>query len=360
MRSINDVIGALPAPLCPARPAPRYSGNGSGPRLGLAVESMRRHMTDEGWQIFEGLQYAGWELHGHGLPGNRTHVPSLISQNPYGGVILMQDKREWDIQPTRKDFRDRNAGFRNVEVLKDRSNWFKLTIIKDAHQRPSYHRQSADEIGCHAWVTYYHPRIVCHLAPYVRPQHLVRTYHTINADVVPSYNPKNRKGCLLCGAVSAAYPLRKRLIAERASLSYTVYKEHPGYHRNGCETPTFISQLSGYKAVICTASVYGYALRKLVEATAAGCIVITDLPHDDPLPYIDGNLIRIPSSITTREIDQVIRSAVEHYNPEAQEHYAQQAKQWYDYRTECSRLAEAIETMRRNYCVSSRQHQVAQ
>src|SRR5690606_34111233 len=149
------------------------------PRLALGVESMRRHMTDEGWQLFAGLGRAGYLLCGHDLPINRTDVRELLDE--YGpSVVVLQDKREWE-GLTADRSRDPRMRFRRVNALMQRQDVFTLTVLKDAHARPEYHRESAREIGCHAWVVYYHPRIVAHLAPYVRERHLVRTYHTVDA-----------------------------------------------------------------------------------------------------------------------------------------------------------------------------------
>ena len=43
------------------------------------------------------------------------------------------------------------------------------------------------------------------------------------------------------------------------------YLSHPGYGRSKCFTPEFLKILSIYKVAICTVSIYGYAVRKIVE-----------------------------------------------------------------------------------------------
>lgn len=340
-------------------PAPTYTGPAVlgtyDSRVGLAVESMKDHITDEGWQIFYGLAHHGYLLAGHRCLINHTDVRQIL--NVLGGtgeparVILMQDKREWDVgHDGKREWREPLARFTNVETLRSHTDIFKLTILKDAHQRPEYHAYSATEIGCHAWIVYYHPDRVAQLAPYVRKEHLIRTYHTIDPDLFPAYTPNGRNGCLLSGAVSDAYPLRKRLVSQRAHFgSDLIYLKHPGYNRNGCRTTELIRHMSTCKVAICTASVYGYALRKIIEATAAGCAVLTDLPVNDRLPCIDGNLVRIPSDTPVKEVAKIVRSMLNSYNAEAQEHYASVARKRYDYRTECGRLAGAIEDMRRSY-----------
>ena len=344
---INDVVTTLhPRSYLPELPPPGYTLRVGRPELALAVASMKDHVTDEGWQIMHGLSLAGYKLCGHALPNPSTDVLDLIKHfDP--GTVLLQDKREWDTQIG--NFRDPASRFTNVEALAVRPDIFKLTILKDSHQRPQYHMESAQEIGCHAWVTYYHPKIVKKLAPYVREQHLVRTYHTIDPREVPPYSSKNRNGCLLSGAMSSAYPLRQLLFKNYALLPTTTALKHPGYGRNGCKTPAFLQTLSRFKVAVCTASIYGYSLRKLMEATSSGCVVITNLPEDDVLPEIDGNLVRVPSNISVTEIAEVIRKAINDYDPEKQSHFAKLALTRYAYPTETKRLASAIWKLRSKY-----------
>lgn len=353
MRTIAETISALPTPASPLLPAPLYTGS-KGNGIGLAVASMRNHTTDEGYQIFHGLCLAGYRLCGRGFkpsPGtpsagnlDETDVKKILDQTD-PGVVVVQDKREWNLGY--HDFRDPNAKFHSVGELAKRPDVFTLTILKDAHQRPDYHRQSAEEMGVHSWITYYHPAVVKHLAPYVRQEHLVRTYHSINAALVPDYSPE-RKGCLLSGAVSGAYPLRTRLFRHAVQLPETTVLRHPGYHRDGCATPEYLKTLAQHKVAICTSSIYGYALRKLMEATACGCAVITDLPFDEILPEIDDNLIRILPTDTPETVREVLKSLYASYDPERQRHFADKAR-FYDFRIAGERLAADIERMRLDY-----------
>jgi hypothetical protein len=344
LRTIDDVIAGLNHPgFFPIEP-PAYNGD-SARGIGLAVESMKRHSTDEGWQIFEGLGCSGYLLCGHGLTINETDVKKIIAaSNP--GIVVVQDEREWNVVPG--DFRDPAARFTNVEELSKRPDIFKLTILKDSHQNPRYHIDSANKIGCHVWIIYYHPRIVKHVAPYIRADNLIRTWHSVNKDLVPTYSSKRSK-CLLSGAVSPVYPLRLRLCNEVDQLKDTDYLKHPGYHRNGTATPHFLQTLGNYKVAICTASIYGYALRKIIEATACGCRVITDLPVDEKMPWIDSNLVRISPDLPTGQVNELIKGLLETYNPELQEHLAEQAKGWYDFREVTKRLAQDIAIMRFRY-----------
>jgi len=345
LRTVQDVIESLPKPGGFEQLAiPPYVGGGSS-GIAFGVASMKHHTTDEGWQIFNGLKHAGYALVGHNLPCNHTDVRRAIT-SMHPGVVVMQDKREWDVSA--RDFRDKEARFIKTSSLAGQPQIFKLTILKDSHQRPRYHAEAATEMGCHAWIIYYHPRIVCHNAPYVRPEHLIRTYHSINLKVVPAYAPR-RMNCIFSGAMSRAYPMREHIRDNLSSLPLVDYHKHPGYHRKGCETPSFLKLLNRYKVSICTSSIYGYALRKIIESTACGCRVITDLPTDEVMPSIDGNLLRVPPGIPIPKLHRVVQDLCDTYDPATQQRYAQAAKEFYDYRRLANKLVKDIEQLRKDY-----------
>lgn len=354
MQTVADIIARLDSPKgVPQLEAPHYSLHRPRGSIGLAVESMKRHMTSEGWDIFAGLQEAGYQLAGFNLlPIDKTDIREIITKyDP--STVLLQDIREWDVKPG--DFREPRARFTNVESLKDRHDIFKLTILKDSHQRPIYHSESAAEIGCHGWVIYYHPQIVHHLAPYTRPEHLVRTYHSINLSHLPSisFRKEERSQCLLSGAMGKAYPLRTRLASNLRMMNGNGininYINHPGYHLNGCATPAYLKTLSGFRVAICTSSIYGYALRKIIEATACGCVVLTDLPSDEVLPHIDGNLCRIHPNISSREVGLLCKKLANTWCSEVQRRYAELAQIYYSHISVGKRLADDIENLRLNY-----------
>lgn len=350
---VNDLIRKLPQPVGFQLPAPVYRPRTPYTEIpnhvALGVASMRQHMTDEGYQLMLALEAGGYGICGKDWPYcTSTDVERIVNYSQPTTLIL-QDKREWEGRTAGPGF-DTGERFTNVQSLKDYDHIFKLTVLKDAQNQPAYHAESAAEIGCHAWIVYYHPRIVCHLAPFVRPQHTVRTYHTIDRFLVRPYTAANRSGALLSGAVSGAYPWRQYLVNHHTELHQTTYLKHPGYHRSGSNTPGYIELLSKYRVAICTASKYGYALRKIIEATAAGCIVVTDLPQDEVLPEIDGNLIRVESGTSVYELNKILDTLYDHYNPRLQAEYAQKCLKYYDYRAMGVKLAADVETMRLSYC----------
>lgn len=320
-----------------------------GPRLGLAVESMKRHMTNEGWELFVGLMYARYELFGHNIPSGSdgcTDVREIVKTNP--SVVVIQDKREWE-GLTADRSRDPKMRFTNVTALRDRTDILKVTVLKDAHSDAHLHQEAALEAGIHAWIVYYDPDKVKKLAPYVRREHLIRTYHSLDSTLVPPFGSYLRQGSLVSGALGWAYPLRTRVVqmVKTGELPTTTWLHHPGYHRNGCDTPKYLQGLSKFKVSICTASIYQYSLRKIIESTACGCIVVTNLI--ETMPKINDNLRRVPSDISDDGLSNLIARLEDEYDSEFQQDQAKRAQAFYDYRAVGKRLADDIESLRNNY-----------
>lgn len=346
-RGIAETLPQLVSPDAPDLAAPPYAGETGRPRIFLAAENMRSHTADAGWQLTLALQEGGCTLCGHNLPPyDNTNVQYLLDRLSPGTVIL-QDKREWDGKTAGGC--DRAYAYTRLDALREQEDVFKVTILKDAHQRPEYHRNSAEEIGAHAWVIYYHPRIVKRVAPYVREDHLIRTHHTVDSKHVPVHSSSGRNGIILSGAISQAYPLRRRILKSLSSLPDVTCLPHPGYRSKGCRTPEYLKTLSRFKVAICCSSIYGYSLRKIIEATACGCVVVTDLPTDDVLPEIDSNLVRIPSNVKIHELREALRYLMNNYDPERQRELAMKAIHYYDWRPMGHRLVKAIESLRLRY-----------
>jgi hypothetical protein len=327
---------------------PAYTGTETdGAHIGFAVEDMKRHMTDEGWQLFAGLESAGYILAGHNLPYAETDVRKVLEHHD-PSIVVLQDRREWTNR-TADRRQDPKYQFRNWEALKERDDVFKVTVLKDAHADSHFHRHTAFAMGCHAWIVYYHPEIVAELAPYVRPHNLIRTYHTIDKDIVPEVTTDGRHGAVLSGAISRAYPLRVRIRNYAVAIPGLYVMRHPGYHRRGSNTPEYLKELCEYKVAICTSSRYQYALRKIIEATACGCIVVTDLPGFDTLPEIDGNLVRVSPDISMEELRDLVQHLCGCWDLDTQRMFAEKAKAHYDYRAMGKELACQIQLHRKWY-----------
>ena len=77
--------------------------------------------------------------------------------------------------------------------------------------------------------------------------------------------------------------------------------------------------------------------------------MITDLPTDEVLPEIDGALTRVHPEISGQQISQLINRLSARYHPEQRQHWAERAKQYYDYRRLYGQLAGQIEHLRTHY-----------
>ena len=62
----------------------------------LALHDYRRHTTDEGWQLQEGLRMAGVELWGKGYPApcNELNIPKILDA-AQPDVVIVADPRDW-------------------------------------------------------------------------------------------------------------------------------------------------------------------------------------------------------------------------------------------------------------------------
>jgi hypothetical protein len=346
MRTTIDVLVATRKQGEPL-PAPAHVFNESPAKIAFMVASMKKHMTDEGYQLALALRSGLFHLSGFGFEGNGDVEATVRRYNP--STVVTQDKREWIGRTAGPGF-DHRERLQNVSHLRERDNIFKGTVLKDAHSDQSLHVEAATEIGCHFWIIYYHPDIVTAQSPFVRREHLIRTYHSIDPASVNPFQVRNGIG-LLSGAISGAYPLRSRLALEikNGAMKNLEHLKHPGYGRSYCNTPAYLSMLSCYRVAVCTSSRYGYAVRKIIEATAAGCIVVTDLPSDDVLPEIDGNLVRIDSDTSPRQVDELAGDLAAGWNAEKQRMWAERAIRYYDYRALGQKLADDIETLRSKY-----------
>lgn len=330
---------------------PAFMPNEAAPHrpIFLAVETFRRHMTDEAWQLQIGLRAAGYDLWGRYLENDEVRVPNILAQTQ-ADTVIVQDTREWD--PTRPGCFDKTVRFQDVEALTKHPDLFRVTVCKDAHQDPVYQHEAYSALSPHAWITYYHPGIVMRLCSWLREEHLIRTYHSIDSEALPEFNTGDRKESILSGALNRQiYPLRHRLYRaiKSGELAGIDYLTHPGYGAMGRHTPAYLRHLAGYKIAICTTSIFGYALRKLIEATAVGCVVVTDLPEAEVMPEIQGNLVRVDHNVTLPVLCNVIHEQAATYDTERQRDYARRACKYYDYRYLYGKLADQIASARASY-----------
>lgn len=343
----DELIARLPVMKYEVCVKPRYDSNEQGSKAGLFVKSLERHITDEGVQLQNGLITQGYTPYGHGYGDSKTDIGDiLLAAKP--STLFIQDKREWDREHPWGDFRDKRSHFTRSKLLQEVFNTFKVTMHKDTHARQGYNMEFANEVGLHAWLVYYHQNIIRATAPFVRAEHLIRIYHSIDMLAVPELT-EERDGAVLSGAVSGAYPLRKRLINGRNELYKTKYLQHPGYTAGKNYSNDYLKTLVQHRVSICTTSKWGFALRKIIEAVVCGCVCITDLPVDDVLPVIDEGLVRVHPDSRPNQVSEIIQREHENYDQEYRIDLANRAMQFYDYRESARRMCEDIENLRRSY-----------
>lgn len=347
-RTVADIVASLPEIAGDPLPRPAFERHPDrSRRLVLGVESMRRHMTDEGAQLQDGLAATGYELWGYGYPPGETDVRKILARDD-AGTVLIQDKREWD--PRQSGCFVPQARFTGTQYFRESasaSNTFRVTVHKDAHQHPGYNREWHDEFGIHAWVIYYHPDLMRRLSPWLRPDDLIRTYHSLDPAAVPAFgSAAEREIAILSGASSPNYyPLRHKIrrFVRRGHFRQCTVQPHPGYNARGCQTPEYLRLLNRFRVSIATSSRLGYALRKIIESTACGCVVVTDLPMDDVLPGIDQNLVRVHPDIPLSDLSRLVLDLAANWSEERQRHFASVACRQYDYRVLGQKLADDIE-----------------
>src|ERR1700735_4435540 len=99
-----------------ASPAPKYISKESNNscKIAFAVENMRQHMSQEGWEVMLSLQANGWLLAGKNCPINCTDIKAVVEEYK-PSTVLMQDCREWS--PDSGCCKDPTYAFTNSKYL---------------------------------------------------------------------------------------------------------------------------------------------------------------------------------------------------------------------------------------------------
>lgn len=298
----------------------------------LGMDSFARHMSDEGHQLQQGMKHNGYALYGKSTSLNVAEI--LHKENPE--IIIVQDEREWN--PLSPCCLNKDEKYYNTYALFS-SKALKVGIIKDAHWFKYWDsRLFYKDNGIEHFICYYDKPVVERLSGC---KNLIRTHHSVNKFDVPRFTETRHAKAILSGvAVASYYPLRTRLIEHRNEMPQVDYYPHPGYKAVGTHTASYLKLLSNYPVAICTASSLQYALRKLIEASACGCKVITN--YTGMLPIVDHNLIRIHDNITIQEMNEVIKEAILTWNADEQWKIAKNVCEFYDYKETTRRLAKDL------------------
>ena len=324
-------------------------GNGNGTAI-LAVETFARHMTNEGWQLQKGLENAGYTLFGKFFPNEETDALRIIEKNN-PAIVVVQDKREWDA--SQAGCFDKRVQFLHVPALAEHPEIFRVTVLKDLLFNRNHTMTGHNELRPHAVIHYYHEYLVRWLAPWLENTPLIRTYHSIDPEAVPEWiSGSDRRICLVSGAMNKqVYPLRSAVEKEarRGQITNIKCLTHPGYNANGSQTDEYLKTLMRYKVAICCSSIMGFLLRKIIEATACGCVVITDLPRADFPEVIADNLVYVESDTTPARVDALAASLANSWDEEKQKEFAKKAIEFFDYKKLYLQLAFDIDRCKRSY-----------
>jgi hypothetical protein len=345
-QKLRDQIARTPshrhAGLSKAAPLPRLETKTS-PRLCAGIEYYRDYVTSENEQLQRGLESAGWTLT---FADGRSLKDVCESYRP--AMLFVADRRDfehWDC-------------FGNLK-LPPSHTWrecdgidptiFKATVLKDVFWYPQWQAEKIVSMGIHAVVVYYDPEIVELAFPWLKDR-LVRTWHSVEPDEC-QWNEAQRCRVCFSGAVDPnragnrndPYPLRNRILKAIGcnELGDVEVRKHPGYSAKGCDTPGYLEWLSRFKVSICTASVYSFSLRKIIEGVANGCTVVTDL-HES-LPEIDDGLVRIDPGVPMAELNDVVEEAARDWDADKAMALAEKCKVFYDWRRLGKELSNNLE-----------------
>lgn len=314
------------------------------PNVLCVLESFRRHMDNGRWLFQQGLEAAGWVAVGHGLAGDRNTTDCVEAARRFRPQVMLLwpryewDNREWVGNEVKPEHRFSNWDRLPADVLR-------VAVLHDARSTVRQQRAWLRDFQPHVVLGWYHATSVLPFWPAIKPEQYERTYHILDASAVPPVEDRAGR-CAISGAQNQqVYPLRMRasLAAYAGELGPGVdVPPHPGYVQTGTHSNDYVRTLARYRVALCTSSIYDFALRKVWEATAAGCRVITDLPAYDFLPGIDGNLRRVPRDFSIPALRRLIDELADTWDLEQQRAWSAVACEQYDYRAEGARVAAAL------------------
>ena len=311
----------------------------------FCMAGWEKHMDSGRILCARGMEAAGWlTTAGGGVGLGETDTIRVLEEHCLE-IAVFWPRAEWDRRWWRGGT---HVGpehcFRRVEDLARRPDVLRVAVHHDAATNIRRSRRWHAQFRPHLYLTWYHPRSVLRYTPWAQAEQIVRTYHVVDPALVPDVGPRDGMA-LLSGAIGDRhYPLRTRLwrAVKNDGLKGVDLLPHPGYHGNGHATNDYLRTLSQYRVAICTASRHGFALRKIFEATAAGCRVITDLPAYDKLPEIDGNLVRIDPQIPLRDLADLIAAEADGWDLDRQRSVAEKCVARYSHLAECRRLSDEL------------------
>jgi len=310
----------------------------------FVLESFRRHMDNGRWLFQLGMQEQGYLAVGGGVPnpGYDSIDVAEVMERFKPPVVMFWPRYEWDPEEWGGTEVLPEHCFRNWECLLEMPDVLRVMVFHDAGSARPEQKRWHEAFRPHVYLTWYDKEAVAALAPHVPIEKMLRTHHLVDATSAPVIRERALVGAVSGAYVPDIYPLRTR--AAQAAVAGLLgndvdYLGHPGYHQAGTASTEYVRRLSRYRVALCTASSYKFALRKIFEATLAGCVVVTDLPDKEHVPRIDANLVRVSPDIPVDELRDLVHSLSDDWDLETQRRHARRCAEYYDWRAVTERLA---------------------
>lgn len=312
--------------------------------LQFGVEAFKDYASDTAYRIQAGLADQGFTCFGKRFPGDRncTDMREVVERER-PDIVHVEDWNTWN--PKMKQKASADVEFTNWEWVGQQEGILRCTKHADPWHHFEEQKHFQRVFNPHAVLVRYEPDLVSRCAPYMKRELMVRLYHTVTREFCRPVREKGRdRICLLSGAChGVVYPLRTRIWREVRQLpdwekTFTHRVHHRWLHSGGSAVPGYMEQLARYKVAFVGCSKFLAAFKKLYEATAAGCIVVTNFPETDRVPVVDENLFRVPSDISAEALQEICRELAFIWDEEKQKDLAQRTIARYDYRVEAARI----------------------
>ena len=314
----------------------------------FSVEAFRNYASDTAYLIQAGLEHEGFTPCGRRFPGDRDCTDMGVDcDRARPGVVFSEEWNTWNPampQPPSKD-----CGFTNFDWLGRQPGIFRATKHADPWGHPEKHREWQKRFNPDVILVRYEIARCLRIAPYLDRKKLMRIHHSVTRQYCPEVSGIARhRICLLSGAVNARiYPMRSRLWREVRELSswdgvFTIRPHHHWSRTGGSAVPDYMMELARHKVMFVGTARWKVAFKKHYEGTAAGCIVVTNLPTTERIPVIDENLVRVTDDISAGELRDLCLDLADGWNQERQRDLAERTVRRYDYRSEASRIRRGL------------------
>jgi len=314
----------------------------------FGVRAFRNYASDTAYLIQRGLELQGFTVFGRGFPGRRDCTDMrVVCEREKPDVVFCEEWNTWNPdmpQPPAKD-----VGFTNYDWLGRQPHIFRATKHADPWGHPEKHAEWHRRFNPDVILVRYEVPRVLQIAPYLDEKRLLRIHHSVTREYCPEITSASRdRVCLLSGAVNPRiYPMRARLWREVRELPrwedvFSIRPHHRWSRTGGSAVPAYMRDLARHKVMFVGTSRWHVAFKKHYEGTAAGCIVVTNLPTSDRVPIIDENLVRVPDTISAAELRDLCLGLADAWDEERQRELARRTIGRYDYRQEAWRIRRGL------------------